>query len=81
MEFMLAFFLVTRFVTNCYYSFSSNRGTLIPLVLYMVFSFGVIGYNEIFSLWASTQPYHGKSFPRVIVHYRSRLIMNIIVTL
>jgi len=31
----------------------------------MVLSFGIIGYNELFSLWAATQPYYGKSFPRI----------------
>lgn len=38
----------------------SHTTTLIPVVLYMVSSFATIGYSEIFSLWAFTQPHHGE---------------------
>ena len=37
----------------------SSRGTSLSLFIYCIFSFGVIGMDEVYSLWAFTSPHHG----------------------
>ena len=38
----------------------SNRTSLLSILAYCVFSFAVIGFDEIYSVWAATPPYLGK---------------------
>ena len=38
----------------------SNRTSFLSILAYCVFSFAVIGFDEIYSVWAATPPYLGK---------------------
>ena len=37
-----------------------NRGTVLAIGVYCMVSVAVIGFDELFSLWAATQPKHGE---------------------
>ena len=45
----------------CYYVvIFRNRNTLLAIGVYALYSAVIIGYDELFSLWAATQSKHGE---------------------